>query len=159
MNKVSEFIAGLPYMKGLGFDTFAIYTQAYLETGNFTCRLSPVNNFTGMMPRPDCPYPSQKFWTHEYEHGVKVDRFSEFNVYPTVHDYFVDYNNMVSKKFPIAYKERGDYQKYFKGIMTYDKNGDIIYPSFCTAKGYENKLIDLYDYLNKNTHYELKVMI
>lgn len=146
-------------MKQQGFDTFAIYTQCYLETGNFTCKLSAVNNFSGMMPRPDCPYPSEKFWTHEYEHGVKVDRFSEFNVYPSPLDYFKDYNVMVGKKFPEAYKNRGDYEKFFTGLMTYDKNGEIIYPSFCTAKGYEKKLIDLYDYLNRNTHYELKQLI
>lgn len=159
MNLITQIIKELPYMKGLRYDTFALYTQMYLETGNFTCKLTPYFNLTGMMPRPDCPYPSKKFWTKEYEEGKLVDKFSEFNLYPTPLDYFKDYNKMIQMKFLFSYKNRGDYIKYFTGLMNYNASGDIIYPSFCSAKGYEKKLIALYSKLNKSTHHELKQMI
>jgi len=172
MNKMAEFIRDLPYMKGQGYDTWAIYTQCRLETGNF--EHVPAYNFAGMMNGgrgPDGKWYPDKTWkgksqilsSGEYRevNGVDVLRPEEslFKMYDSPLDYFKDYDAMVKVKFPIAYPKRGDGKFYLGYLMTYDINGKIIWPSFCTAKGYEKHLVELYDVYNADTHYELKPTI
>jgi len=157
MLKVEKQLSDMkPEILNMGYDWFALYTQFRLETGNFTCKLTPRYNLAGMMPRKGCNYPSKKFWTHEYKLGKKIDEFSEFVIYPSLKDFIKDYDKHVQEKYPLAYLNRGSYLTYYPHLMTYNASGDIIYPSWCSAKGYEKKLMDNYETWNRESHFELK---
>jgi hypothetical protein len=157
---MTEFVEALrkSTLKAEGWDLFAVYSQARMETGNF--QTLPKNNFWGMMPRPDCPYPYEVHTTKEWEvvSGVnsEVTKELKFNIYPTALEGILDYVLMVKNKFPTqAYPYRGDYKKYYNGLMTLatTKEGQTIavYPSFSSYPKYAGLCIKNYEDYKKDT--------
>lgn len=166
LNKTTDFVKALRSsgMRERGWDLFAVYSQARMETANYD-RL-PNNNFWGMMPRPDCPFPFEVHTTHEFEivdgKNKEVVKELKFNIYPTALDGILDYETMVKNKFPErGYPFRGDYKKYYEGIMTLatdKKTGELIavWPSFSSYPKYTTLCINSYeDYKKQGDLYEV----
>ena len=165
MNKIAEVHQALKeWAKPNGYDPIIPFAQGHLETGGYSCELSKHNNFFGMFVTSGWWGSVYECLTHEYETVdgklQRVPHITKFKAFENPTQCFVEYDKYVSNKFPEAYKHRTEYKVYYKGLMTYSddfKGGKtIIYPSFCTAPGYELALIKRYEELSKGSGgYEL----
>lgn len=165
LNKIIEVANSLKkWGRANGYDPLIIFSQGAVETGDYTCELSKRNNFFGMFATKGYNGSVYECLTHEYEmvNGTlqRVPHITKFKAYATPEEGFVDYDNYVKGKFPEAYKHKTEYKPYYRNLMTYvdDFNGQkkIVYPSFCTAIGYEGVLIRKYEMLQKGSGgYEL----
>lgn len=171
LNKITEFIKELPYMKTLGYDPFMIFAQCSLETTtydkqaqkwkSFTCDASKVNNFAGMYNTKDWKGQVVDLRTGDYfiedDQSVLKPVRPGFKVYPTIIDFFNDYDAYIKGKFPDAYAHRNEYKAYFNGIMhvierrpatvDYDALLEAIWPSFSSTVTYARDCINKYEIL------------
>lgn len=165
MNKLAEVVEALRgWAKPNGYDPLIILAHGHVETGGYTCELSKRNNYFGRFADKDWWGDTYDCQTHEYEtvngKTERVPHITKFKVFQNPVQAFLDYDKYVSFKFPEAYKHRTEYRPYYTNLMTYidgfDGQKKIVYPSFCTAVGYESVLIKRYEELAKGSGgYEL----
>lgn len=148
MNIVTEFKAALPYMRFLGYDPFAIYIQAVLESGNFTSENAVKrNNFFNSYHFPGDGWEGECYTTYDKDKNGKLEPVQSM-IFPTPLDTFKWQNRYVFGKFPQAYIDRKNYKLYYHGIMTIKMvNGKLeaVPPSYCVSIDYEPNLINLYE--------------
>lgn len=148
MNKVTSFKAALPYMRFLGYDPFAIYIQAVLESGNFTTdNALKRNNFFNHYHFPGDGWEGECYTTKDKNKNGEWEDVQS-NIFPTPLDCFKEEHRYVSNKFPDAYRDRKNYKLYYHGLMTIKMVSgklEAVYPSYCVGIDYEPNLIGLYE--------------
>jgi len=153
MNAQTRFVEALKSFKVEGFDNFALFIQATLESGNFTtANAKERNNFFNQYSYPGDGWTGQTHGTRDTnEHGKVIGVLSKIYLSPL--DGLYDLKDHEQKKFPLMWPDRGNYIKYFNGIMTlgeYYQDGNIkkrriLYPSFCDSWTYGPDCISLYE--------------
>ena len=152
MNAPTQFLDALKNFRGEGFDNFALFTHALLETNFSTDNAVKRNNFFNQYSYPGDGWKGDTYGTGDEDasgKGIKVLS----KVFLTPLDGLYDLKDGLQKKFPLMYPDRANYIKYFNGIMTlgdfYNDNGKqkkkILYPSFCDSWTYSPDNISLYE--------------
>lgn len=158
LNKITETLHDIKiWAKGSGYDALIVWAQAHLETGGFTCELSKHNNYFGLFKTFAWLGDIYECITHEWEDvngkTILVEHKTEYKAFSNPTQCFMEYDKYIQKKFPKAYKVRKSYRQFYTNLMTYVDlpNGEkkIVFPSFCTAVGYENACIRRYEELTK----------
>ena len=143
--RATEFVEALRRVKPIDIDTFAIYSQAYLESGNFQCVLTESSyNVWGI--KGSYSGQSTTVPTFEIVDGKRVNITDKFRKYPDFDTAIADYLEKVKTMYPRAWVNRGDYKEYYKGLLTWE-NGKLVYPSWSTSPTYATGLINLYERL------------
>jgi hypothetical protein len=151
LNAQTRFLDALKSFRPEGFNSWALFIQAMLETGNFTTKnATERNNFFNQYSYPGDGWTGQTYGTGDLdEHGKPISVLSK--IYLTPLDGLYDLKEYEQKKFPLMWADRADEEKYFNGIMTLGdwyqdgalKKRKILYPSFCDDWKYSENLISL----------------
>ena len=153
MNAQTLFVEALKNFKVEGFDNFALFTQAMLESGNFASDNATKRfNFFNQYSYPGDGWKGQTFGTRDTDASGKVIGVLS-KIFTTPLDGLYDLRDHEKAKFPLMYPDRANYIKYFNGLMTlgdfYNENGKqkrkILYPSFCDSWTYGPDNISLYE--------------
>ena len=141
-----EFKDNLYRIYNFGFDRWAVYTQAFLETGNFSDGLSPYYNFFGLKAHADWMGDSVEFKTKEFVDGKEITIIDKFMKLPDAYTALTYYDHKIKTMYPNAYAVRGNYQSYFRELVS-GNNADGY--KWATDPSYADKLINLYADLDK----------
>src|SRR3989337_389217 len=153
MNAQTRFVEALRNFRSEGFDNFALFIQAMLETGNFSSsNAMERNNFFNQYSYPGDGWIGQTYGTRDTDESSRIICVLS-KIYLTPLDGLYDLKDYEQKKFPLMYPDRADYKKYYNGIMTlgdWHKDGNkdkrkILYPSFCDSWTYSSDCISLYE--------------
>jgi len=143
----TEFVESLRKLRPEGFDLFAIYTHAYLESGNFQCPLTE-SSFNVWGIKGSYKGQSTNVPTFEYIDGKKVTINDDFRKYPSFDEAIQDYVQKITTMYQRAYNSRSNYKTYFQGLLTWEGK-KLVYPSWSTSVTYADDLIRLYEKLKE----------
>jgi flagellum-specific peptidoglycan hydrolase FlgJ len=135
-----EFKSALYLAEVQKFDKWAIYTQAYLETGNFSSSLCEVFNYWGLKWREKMGTHWVEKRTKEIVNGKEIEIIDKFQAFGSQYQALTEYTYKIKHDYPNAYVERDNYRKFFCGLL----NG---VNQWSTSPTYADNLINLYERL------------
>ena len=137
--KAQGFIEVLHVAVEQGFSAWAIFTQAWHETGAFKYVIGS-HNYWGIKTPRNWTGKIEMVETHEYiggKHTPVVDTFIDFD---TALEAISWYCNFIRRLYPNAYNNRNEPVKYFEGLI----NGNLKY---ATDPNYLQRLTTLHKVL------------
>lgn len=142
----NNFISALYIAKNEGFDIGCIYSQAYLETGNFTSSLCDDFNYFGIKTNSRWDIGVNKP-TQEVDKGKIIDIHADFCKFGTQYTGITFYCEQIHRLYPDCDNNKLDYKKYFQGLQD---------GGWSTSPEYASNLIQIYERL-KDTIDRLEV--
>lgn len=120
--KAQEFIEVLHVAAEQGFSKWAVFTQAWHETGAFKYVIGSHNYWGIKVPR-NWTGKIEMVETHEYIRGKNTPVVATFIDFDTALEAISWYCNFIRRLYPNAYRNRKEPAKYFEGLI----NGSLKY--------------------------------
>lgn len=129
-----------------GWNPWAVYCQAWHETGNFK-KVIGMANYWGITKPQKWAGKVLSVPTHEYIHGERVEMTREFIDWDTTSEALFWYMSLIRRLYPQAYINRSNPLLFFVGLC----NGKNVY---ATDPNYVPQLEAIYRKLSTNKELE-----
>jgi len=143
--KATEFVEALRKIQDINLDIFAVYSHAYLESGNFQCPLTE-SSFNVWGIKGSYNGQSTEIPTFEIVDGKTVHITDKFRKYPNFDEGIADYFAKLKQTYPVSWSKRGAFRDFYKGLLNWENN-KLVYPSWSTSPTYADDLIKCYERL------------